>query len=144
MFELLPGSHLEIAKDKYNTQPTIFFLQTNIVTYNNSLVPGGDKRPCILRETWKPEVCFNIYDLTLPTSTSCKLKYSNPFCAHFLKKFHGFYNLTAHPKPDLGFVMKIKWMVSIWTVGKEKALNFNKTVQKRLINISQTHSGIPS
>lgn len=98
MFELLPGSHLEIAKDKYNTQPTIFFLQTNIVTYNNSLVPGGDKRPCILRETWKPEVYFNIYDLTLPTGTSCKLKYSNPFCAHFLKKFHGFYNLTAHPK----------------------------------------------
>ena len=47
-------------------------------------------------------------------------------------------------KPDHGFVMKIKWIVSIWTVGKEKALNFNKTVQKRLINISQTHSGIPS
>ena len=25
LFELLPGSHLEIPKDKYNTQPTIFF-----------------------------------------------------------------------------------------------------------------------
>ena len=52
LLELLPGSHLEIAKYKYNMLPTTFCLKAHIVSYhNNSLVPGDDKRPAILEET---------------------------------------------------------------------------------------------
>ena len=72
VFELPPSSHLNLAKDKYDRQPGIFFFcLRNYTTTNhiNSLMPGGDRRSYILREIEKLEVCFSIYDLLLPIDT---------------------------------------------------------------------------
>ena len=42
LFELLPSGHLNLAKDNFNREPTIFSPENVITNHINSLMPGGE------------------------------------------------------------------------------------------------------
>ena len=51
LFELPPSSRIDIAKDNMIDSLVLFCLKNYTITHHmNSLMPGGDRKPYILRE----------------------------------------------------------------------------------------------